>query len=55
MPKSKTKKYWYFTYISECVLCGHGDTYKERRFTKKPKDPNKRISVTEKACGEHFC
>lgn len=36
------KKYWYKITYCECPVCGHSHTYKERQYSKKPKDPNKR-------------
>lgn len=31
-------KYWYFTAVFYCPICGSEARYKERRYTKKPKD-----------------
>lgn len=42
----KTKGYWYKTFITECPVCGRGSKWRERQFTKKPKNPSKRISYT---------
>lgn len=42
MKKTKKKKYWYLITITECPVCGRGDTYRERQYTKKPKDDSKR-------------
>lgn len=47
-------KYWYEIYIYECALCGHGNTYRERRYTPKPDDPQQRYHFTETCCGHHF-
>lgn len=46
--------YWYFITTTECVLCGAGETTKERRYTPKPKDPYKRHAYEQYACGHHF-
>lgn len=48
------KMYWYMTTIIECVLCGHSDRYRERKYTLKPKNPCDRIKVVQTACGSHF-
>jgi hypothetical protein len=40
--------------IFECVLCGRTTTYRERRWTKKPKDVRKRFAHYEDACQDHF-
>lgn len=52
---STKRKYWYFTVIYECVLCGRREEYRERRYTEKPKDYNERNSYHQYACGIHFC
>lgn len=38
------RKHWYFTYTTECPLCGRGETRRERRYGSKPSDPRKRYS-----------
>lgn len=48
------KKYWYYTEIEYCVLCGHENKYRERRYTPKPENPSERTVVRETACGHHF-
>jgi len=48
------KKYWYYTEIYTCVLCGRETKYKERRYTPKPKDYGDRNIWRDDACGEHF-
>ena len=40
----KKKRYWYFFTVSECPVCGRGETVKERRYTKKPTSSGKRYS-----------
>lgn len=41
------KKYWYkFTYTG-CPICGQGKTYKERMYTKKPRQLGLRYSWDE--------
>jgi hypothetical protein len=37
------KKHWYKITIYYCPLCGKETEYRERQYTKKPKDVNKRI------------
>ena len=36
-------KYWLFITHHYCPVCGGGHTYRERRFTPKPEDPNERV------------
>jgi hypothetical protein len=31
-------KHWYFISYGECPVCGHDDTYRERRLGEKPED-----------------
>lgn len=50
----KGSKYWYFTYIEECVLCGGGETRRERRYTPKPENIEDRFSYTQFAHDHHF-
>ena len=50
----KDRKYWYFTDVEYCVLCGREVKNKERRYTPKPKDPAKRTVWRETACQTHF-
>lgn len=40
--KMTKKKYWYKFWHQECPVCGGGQTFKERQYTKKPKDIFKR-------------
>ena len=58
MDKKKSEKpksgYWYKFYIDECVLCGAGETVKERQYTLKPKDVMERYEYTQYACQYHF-
>jgi len=42
------KKYWYKFYINYCPVCGSEDKWKERQYTKKPKDGAKRYEVRER-------
>jgi hypothetical protein len=35
-------KYWYFKSLHECPVCGRSDTYRERRYTPKPENPQDR-------------
>ena len=52
--KPQQKAHWYLTYTRECVLCGAGDTRRERIYGKKPKDVARRYDYTQFACPEHF-
>lgn len=47
-------KHWYYTYTTECVLCGTGETRRERRYTPKPEDPQDRYSYKQFVCEFHF-
>jgi hypothetical protein len=41
--KTKSKrKYWLFITYQECPVCGRGTEYRERRYTRKPKNASKR-------------
>jgi hypothetical protein len=48
------RSYWYHTTRVECVLCGRGPTYRERRYTPRPTDPNERWDYRDDVCGSHF-
>jgi ribosomal protein L37E len=50
----KGKGCWYFVTIYDCALCGAGEELRERRWTKKPKDPRKRYEYVQTACSDHF-
>jgi hypothetical protein len=52
--KKDKRKYWYYIYIEECVLCGRYSEVRERRYTPKPKEYWDRHQRTEYACNEHF-
>ena len=49
------RKHWYFVSTWFCVLCGRTEEIRERRYTRRPKDPAKRHDYIEDACGHHFC
>ena len=42
-PHPKGKGSWYFTYISECPICGRGRTERKRRSGVKPEDGRDRV------------
>lgn len=48
------EKYWYFTRITECVLCGAGKETKWREYGEKPKDQYKTFEHVQFACDTHF-
>ena len=48
------KKYWYYSEVEYCVLCGYERKYRERRYTPKPENPSERTVWRETACGTHF-
>lgn len=52
--EKKKKLYWYEFYYQECVLCCKTKTYKERRYTPKPKDYSMRHHFKQNACSSHF-
>ena len=59
MPKYKRRhpphRCWYFIFRSECALCGAPKDYRERRYTRKPKNPAKRYEYGAPwACDDHF-
>lgn len=39
--------YWYKTIIIYCPVCCKENVYKERQYTRKPKNPAKRIIIKE--------
>lgn len=51
--KARRRKYWYYITITECVLCGSGEEYRERRYGRKP-PADKRHSYKQFACSDHF-
>jgi hypothetical protein len=51
--RRKIKRHWYFTSTTACVLCGHEDTYRERRYGRPPAK-HKRYEYKETACSSHF-
>lgn len=38
---------WYFVEVHECPVCGKCDIYKERQYTKKPKEWVERNKIYE--------
>lgn len=53
MKKSKPKKYWYKFVVGECLVCGKDLSYKERKYTKKPKLQKDRY--THLSYQENYC
>jgi hypothetical protein len=41
------KKYWIYTEVWYCPVCGRGETFKERRYDKKPEEWEKRNEYRE--------
>jgi hypothetical protein len=39
----KQKKYWYFITRMTCPVCGFEHVYRERQYTTKPKEYDKRV------------
>ena len=52
--KPRGGKYWYKFHYRECVLCGKREGWKERMFTPKPENLNKRHIFEQYACDYHF-
>lgn len=50
----KKRKYWYKTDRYICVLCGAESVYRERQYTERPEDYNKRNIIHQDACNHHF-
>lgn len=46
----KHRRHWYFMYWDYCVLGGHTDVSRERRYTRRPKRWEKRHEIHEHAC-----
>jgi hypothetical protein len=38
----KRRKYWYLMVRAECPVCGRDHSYRERRYSPRPKDARKR-------------
>jgi hypothetical protein len=49
-----SRRYWYHITYTECVLCGRGDTIRERRYDPKPDEYNQRVGFEQYACEGHF-
>jgi hypothetical protein len=47
------KRYWYLWYIGECPVCGKDKSYRERKYTSKPKNREDRIK--HMTCEETYC
>jgi ribosomal protein S27E len=56
IPAKKPKKgYWYHFLHTECVLCGAGETFKERVYDKpRPTNYEERHEYEQFACEGHF-
>ena len=50
--ETKMQKYWYYTTIYECVLCGRQTKYRERRYTPKPENWEDRYDYNQEACND---
>lgn len=44
---NKKKRYWYRIFVYYCPLCGKEDEYRERQYSRKPKNRDKRITIKE--------
>lgn len=52
--KKDKRVYWYKFFEEECVLCGRGSVIKERQYSEKPDEYEKRHGRNEYVCGDHF-
>lgn len=52
--KAVQKKHWYKIHTTECVLCWKGETWRERQYGEKPKDPKEIYVFEQYACDYHF-
>ncbi len=52
-PKKAPRRlnYWIYTINEECPLCGRGPTYRERKYTEKPKSMWLRYEYRQIWCG----
>lgn len=50
MTKRAGRKHWYFIYWDYCVLGGHTDVARVRRYTKRPKLWKNRHKIEESVC-----
>ena len=48
--KKERRPHWYFTYMDYCVLGGHTDVTRERRYGKRPERWDARHELHEHAC-----
>ena len=39
---SVANKHWYKMYVGECPVCGRDQSFRERVYGKRPKNPKKR-------------
>ena len=46
--------YWYEYFHSECPVCGSGGYSRERRYTAKPVEYEKRHHYDTSLCGGHY-
>lgn len=46
------RKYWYFVEIEECPCCFAHNIYRERRYTRRPRDKRKRMRFKQVWCGQ---
>jgi len=54
-PVRRDEPHWYRIHISECVLCGKDDSWRERVAGPPPQDPGDRyIREPDWACDSHF-
>jgi hypothetical protein len=51
----KVRKYWYYYYFGECPVCGRNQSYRERRYTRKPKRRSQRFEHIPERLTYDYC
>ena len=56
LAERKTRRpHWYFISVHECPICGRTETFRERRYGRKPKSWKKTHEYFQTSgCGSHF-
>ena len=55
MKRKRHRKHWYFQWFHECPVCGYEDKGRERRYGRKPKDPDKLYEFSQLGCAGGTC
>ena len=48
------RKHWYLISRTECVICGAGVEYSERKYGRKPGPRKRHVQLPAFACNDHF-